>query len=76
MTDPIQSDGEAMAKQKRPLGLLDKVHDLRDLLLLLNLGARSLEMSHERNAMERGAIIAQDLISEIEAMIEAGEELA
>jgi len=76
MTDPIHGTGEAMPRSVRPLDLLDKVHDLRDLLMLVNLAARSLDMTHERYAMERGTLIAQDLISEIEAMIETGEESA
>jgi hypothetical protein len=76
MTNPIPGTGEAMPKSARPLNLLDKVHDLRDLLVLLNLGAQSLDMPHERNAMERGTLIAQDLIYQIEAAIEGGEASA
>ncbi|NTI03456.1 hypothetical protein G6K88_15640 [Agrobacterium rhizogenes] len=60
----------------RSLDILDQIHNLRDLLGLLNLAAQSLEMKHERDALERGTIVAQGILRDIETVVDTGEELA
>ncbi|MDJ1632505.1 hypothetical protein [Rhizobium rhizogenes] len=60
----------------RPLALLDQIHNLRDLLYLTNLAAQALDAAHERNAMERGTLLALDLLNEIEKAVDVEEEQA
>ncbi|MEF0939604.1 hypothetical protein [Rhizobium sp. BR 362] len=50
------------------LEILDKLAELRHVLGLLNLAARSLEMKHERDPLDHGTMIAVDLLVTIEAM--------
>ncbi len=54
----------------RPRDLLDQIYILRDLLLLTNLAAQALDAAHERNAIERGTILALDLLEKIEADVD------
>ena len=54
----------------RNLDLIDQIHNLRDVIGLLNLGAQSLTMEHERNAIERGTIVAAELVAAIEDAVE------
>lgn len=60
----------------RSLDLLDQIHNLRDLLRLTNLAAQALDMAHERNAMERGTLLALDLLQEIEKAVDNEEAAA
>lgn len=60
----------------RSLDLLDQIHNLRDLLRLTNLAAQALDMAHERNAMERGTLLALDLLQEIEKAVDHEEAAA
>ena len=61
---------------KSSLDLLDQIHNLRDLLRLTNLAAQALEMAHERNAMERGTLLALDFLQEIEKAVDDEEASA
>lgn len=60
----------------RSLDILDQIHNLRDLLRLTNLAAQALDMPHERAAMERGTLLALDLLEEIEKAVDHEEEVA
>ena len=76
MKPTIPAAGEAVAKPTYSLDLIERIHDLRDLLGLLNLAAQSLEMQRERDAIERGTIVAQGILRDIEAIVNTEEEPA
>ncbi|AVA20650.1 hypothetical protein NXC24_CH00983 [Rhizobium sp. NXC24] len=57
----------------RNIEILDKFGELRRVLGLLNMAARSLSMKHERDPLDHGTMHAFDLLVEIEAMADQGE---
>jgi hypothetical protein len=58
------------------IDLIDKLHNLRDLLQLLELASQSLGMRQERNGMQRGVIAAEALLADITAAFEIEMEAA
>lgn len=54
----------------RNIEILDKFGELRRVLGLLNMAARSLSMKHERDPLDHGTMLAVDLLAEIETMAE------
>jgi hypothetical protein len=57
------------------IDLIDKLHTVRDLLLLLDLAAQSLSMKTERNGMQRGLMQAEELLTEVTSAIESELEV-
>ncbi|MBL0374013.1 hypothetical protein JJB09_18490 [Rhizobium sp. KVB221] len=65
--ETIETGGRGVTEDRK-LDLLDRLHDLRDLLSLIELASMSISMRHERDAMQRGTIVAKCTLKEIIAM--------